>query len=830
MAVAVLIVLNLVLIFEETFAVPDYKKLHENLSLRENSEKEKSKILRHQDGTLLTAEVGKVFKYSLQDFILDGQGNTPTSVHIYEHGKTGLPRWLSYNEKKRKLVGVPTRADVGRIKIVLKTGTKNHKKKFKFEVNVKDARDTFVCHHGNPAFVAAALLSIDFQSFNGLARVKLLRKFADYVDIGLHEVIVEEKKPSNVLDFTMETAGPGDGIITKAPGLIVKWKVNCKLGVAGDRSVNLLKMSSGNKRIFNSTGVPFLGWYVYRHQKRYRRQAARGTTPLATPAATPSATKPVAVVTSMISGTPVISATPTLVIKSTSTVAVTPTKTSAVPVKPTPTVTSQPPTTEAEATTKLTTTTQPPTTTEEATTKKIIVTTKEEKTTMKPKTTTMKPETTTMEPETTTMKPETTTMKPETTTMKPETTTMKPVTTREKPDTTTSPPDTTMARKTTKMVPRTTPPVIKNLAPVLKNSIDLIQVNAGQAFKVKIENDVFEDDNDGNTYNLLLALKRNVLQKLKDVDESQIFLDTKNFYLYGLPTLADVGDNSYALQATDSFGKQTNAVFTVRVLDENVVYNDVFNVSVDLDFAKFVKSAKNKVKLVEKIAETTDVGFKTIRLQKFYPGSVVMSYSSSEFQTGDCNSVKAQAYKAKLEGSAFLDAMAPDYIVLGTSAKKAGTNCGGVNRRKSPRKSGDGGYKWWEVVLIPVIVIAVLLLVIGLIFFFLYRRKRRYEPQKEDKNTFLYQKKPVIFREEYEDKPDLVSLEPLFLPNERAPLTNTAYQPRTSTPDENGSSSASTEDEEKALVENKTPQTPPPQTPPPRSPPYGRSPPPYTEP
>ena len=80
MAVTVLIVLNLVLIFEETFAVPDYKKLHENLSLRENSEKEKSKILRHQDGTLLTAEVGKVFKYSLQDFILDGQGNTPTSV------------------------------------------------------------------------------------------------------------------------------------------------------------------------------------------------------------------------------------------------------------------------------------------------------------------------------------------------------------------------------------------------------------------------------------------------------------------------------------------------------------------------------------------------------------------------------------------------------------------------------------------------------------------------------------------------------------------------------------------------------------------------------
>ena len=108
------------------------------------------------------------------------------------------------------------------------------KKKFKFEIDVKEGKDKFHCHHGNPAFVAAALLSIDIKDFNGLGRLKLLRKFSDYVDVAVHDFVIEAKKPGSVFDVSMETAGPGDGIITQKPGVIIKWKVDCKLGLAGE--------------------------------------------------------------------------------------------------------------------------------------------------------------------------------------------------------------------------------------------------------------------------------------------------------------------------------------------------------------------------------------------------------------------------------------------------------------------------------------------------------------------------------------------------------------------------------------------------------------------
>ena len=408
-------------------------------------------------------------------------------------------------------------------------------------------------------------------------------------------------------------------------------------------------------------------------------------------------------------------------------------------------------------------------------------------------------------------------------------TTSKPVTTAKttmEPKSTSKPETTVKYPVSTKMKPTIPVTVKKDMPPVLKNSIDLVKAKVGQAIKVKVERDLFEDDIDGDTYGLSLALKRNNAGKLVDVDESLIYLDTQNHYIYMLPMIGNIGDNTFALQATDRAGNQENAVFIVKVSDEIIEYNDIFNVSIDLNFDQVSRSALRKVNLVEKVAQATDVDYLSIRVQNFYRGSVIMSYASTELQTDSCNSVKAEAYKARLYGSGFKNEMAPDYVVLRTSHAKSGKNCGGGGGTKHPAKTArSGAYKWWEVVLIPVIVIAVLLLIIGFIFFFLYRRKRRYTPHKEDQKTFLYQKKPVIFREEYDEKPEVVSLDPLVLPNEKEPLTNSAYEPRSSTPDGNGSSSGSTEPDEKRLIDNRAS----PNAGPPRSP-NCRSPPPYTEP
>ena len=140
---------------------------------------------------------------------------------------------MSYSEEKNRLVGLPTRRDKGPIKIVLKTGYKGLKKKYKFEIDVRDAADKFHCHLGNPAFVAAALLSTDLTKFSGLNRLKLLGKFSDYIDVGFHDFVVEEKTFRNTPDVTIETSGPGDYINANNPDIIIKWKVDCKRGMAG---------------------------------------------------------------------------------------------------------------------------------------------------------------------------------------------------------------------------------------------------------------------------------------------------------------------------------------------------------------------------------------------------------------------------------------------------------------------------------------------------------------------------------------------------------------------------------------------------------------------
>ena len=131
------------------------------------------------------------------------------------------------------MVGLPTSQDKGPIKIVLKTGHKGRKKKYKFEIDVREATDKFHCHLGNPAFVAAALLSTDLTKFSGLNRLKLLEKFSDYIDVAFHDFVVEEKSSRNTPDVAIETSGPGDYVKTKNPDVIIKWKVDCKRGLAG---------------------------------------------------------------------------------------------------------------------------------------------------------------------------------------------------------------------------------------------------------------------------------------------------------------------------------------------------------------------------------------------------------------------------------------------------------------------------------------------------------------------------------------------------------------------------------------------------------------------
>merc|ERR1712072_749736 len=121
--------------------------------------------------------------------------------------------------------------------------------------------------------------------------------------------------------------------------------------------------------------------------------------------------------------------------------------------------------------------------------------------------------------------------------------------------------------------------------------------------------------------------------------------------------------------------------------------------------------------------------------------------------------------------------------------------------RTSPRTSSPTK-KLWQRILIPVIVIVVLLLIIAFILCCVYRRKRKATVQMEEDKAYLSHKKPVIFLEEFEEKPHFVSLQPLIFPNEKPPTPGQHYEPRADSPPVGAGSSTtvSTASEEKPLT------------------------------
>ena len=79
MALKLFVLFNLLCLLQRTFAVPDYKMLHQKLSMREEDEKASRK---GHNGSPLVAEIGKVFKFSLNEYTLKSRGNNTATVSI----------------------------------------------------------------------------------------------------------------------------------------------------------------------------------------------------------------------------------------------------------------------------------------------------------------------------------------------------------------------------------------------------------------------------------------------------------------------------------------------------------------------------------------------------------------------------------------------------------------------------------------------------------------------------------------------------------------------------------------------------------------------------
>lgn len=541
-------------------------------------------------------------------------------------------------------------------------------------------------------------------------------------------------------------------------------------------------------------------------KNRARRQAVQGRTPKASKPAprrnarailvTPTPTLTVAPPTSVVARV-TITVTRTSSVVPTSTAAptttpVAPTTTEQPTATETPTTTAEPTKTEKSTATEQSTTpeepmsTEKPTTTERPTTTEEPTKTEKATTTEKPTTTELttpkqptKTEETTMPPAATTPEPSTTEEAESTKAELPSTTleitgssttTQKPSTTQEKtPESaTTEETETSVIGREEKVPTKTTP---SDNFPVKLNSIGELIVYRGQGLWYHIPEDTFYDKEDMFTPNLTLTMKTIEWKKLPE--SSWIRFDEEKQVIYAFPVDKDtVAIHEYMIIASDSEGGQAYDAFNVMVLDDTDSYNHQFDLVLDYDFKQFSSNLSIQVTLLNKLADFFNLNVSNIRVHEFAEGSVIFKFQLDTIPKDECDSpLRGQFLNDEGEVSSSLEnALLPEFRVKSGSFQGVGPCEGPDTGAIGEAPSG----KWETYVIIPAVILAVVLLVIMGCLYLVMRSRRKRRMSLEDKQVFVFQKKPAVLQEEYEVK-ELLLKQPLVLPNEKPPLQPQVY-------------------------------------------------------
>ena len=311
-----------------------------------------------------------------------------------------------------------------------------------------------------------------------------------------------------------------------------------------------------------------------------------------------------------------------------------------------------------------------------------------------------------------------------------------------------------------------------NQPPKVLNNIKKFKVLAMKALEETVPPDVFYDpESQYLTISLNRLTNTNELQKLQAGD----WIEYINKKIYMLPGKENIGIHQFSLTAKDPLGSFTNAMFSVEVLKDHD-HKNIFNLTLNENFTIYNKSVQKRVELIKNLASATKHPYDDFRAIEILPGSVILKWAVKGLD--DCNNPQVQAYVEMLSSSIFKKDFEHEVLSGGNVDQ---TDC------FAPlpfHKGSDSALL--ERIIIPVFAVIIILIIIAIILCCVYRRRQKFQP-KDDDAYVRNHKKPVIFREEYEEKqPAFVSLQPLILPNEKPPVP-TAYEPKLESQESNGS-------------------------------------------
>jgi len=771
-----------------------------------------------------TAYIGRLFTYTLPSDAF--QGNV-VRYNINEVGKDTLPDWLTFNALKAELKGIPGQQNKGRVYLEVKAiGDDQSSSDDVFSIEILE--DTFgpitavpavaksgpkdvKCSKNEPQTVVTVILDCDMDTMLPGNRIGLLDNMASHLNLAPEMMKIMPVGDKPMFDNTALVSGPGNCKQPHHAGLLVSWLVGCgKVDQDHMQILQLLETSAANGDMTGALGHGIIGWHVTntRFQEKVRRKRAVTQTP------TMMVPVPTSVVESSTEETskPAMEATSAYIM---------PTQT--IDIQPTKVVTSSSSSTVAD------TSTIAPTTT-----------TKMEQTTVPTTTTTTKPVIVT--------KPMPTTPPTTTTTKKPTTTST--TTTTPKPPVRTLPPlvDTTPE-------PECPPPGrMSNKPPMLKNPINDITVESGVIKKIKIPDDTFFDCNDGDTNDLDLELK---LDSNNDIPSDfwlkVIKRPSRPYNILMNPLNTNAGSYTFKLKATNYYDKSTSQDLNIVVLGEEMAEqepNHELSMTIDYDYEKFMSDLESRVDLSNKVAGLYgDKNSKYLTVTRIEKGSVVYAWTNNSLSGSGCpvDSLKSNVGKLVDEKGNLtpevLDAMQPYKInSIASAPLGACTNNPNFPARSARRASATtptavaptqaktdapmvkpdstikyvdksttmkpmekttanvaaagagGGSDMWITTVVPAIVVVVVLIVALVIACCLYKKKRQGRMKLKEKDHFASNKGvPVIFADEYEEKPN-DSTRPLIMEDEKPPMPPPEYPRASSETSGNSNSTQPIED------------------------------------
>ena len=301
----------------------------------------------------------------------------------------------------------------------------------------------------------------------------------------------------------------------------------------------------------------------------------------------------------------------------------------------------------------------------------------------------------------------------------------------------------------------------------MKNPVDRLNVYEGQGLWYPIPQDTFYDNEDLYTPNLTLSL-RTIGWKSTPW---WIKLDPKSQVIYALPLHEKtIALHEFVLIAADKEGLQAYDAFEVNVMEDTALYNHQFTIEIDYDHSAFSKNLTARLVLLDKIANYFNVNMSNIRVVSYRPGSVFFTFQFDFIAYDDCFFPLRKEFLSE-EGvnPRFKKALLPEFRVTGGTFDGLGPCRGDIGPNVGAVGSRPSGV-WETYAIVPAIVLAVVLFIIGGCVLLIMRCRRRQTLSEEDKQTFIYKRKPAVLQEEYEVKEHLLK-QPLVLPNERPPLS-----------------------------------------------------------